>query len=229
MTSKKTWHDALDIFKADPGMRLKLSKPFIVGERTYATDTYRAISIKCAYTGHYDTMEENRRIAEIFEEIRGYMQSERVGVVDLSEILEEIQPLKTAKKQERKDIKCKECGGSGTSECPHCNQDMDCEECDGDGNAVEWVDTDIPDFPDETYINITIPGEVEKSTNVQATFLSDLIEVWQIFGKPEVKLHIRNLKDPAYFTMISKKDKWEVEVIIMPVTSENVVRTFFTK
>lgn len=228
MDDKKNWHDALSLFCADQEVRPAISKPFIVDDRTYCTDTFHAISLKCAYTGHYDAAENNRRIADIFTEIRDYMQTQANGKVNMQEIEAALPKHKTGKLQKKVVVKCKNCRGSGNTTCYHCDSEIECTDCDGTGGKAEWIDTDIPYFEDEgAYMMITIPGETEKSTNLAMGFLENLVKVWDIFGRPPVTLRLRNLKDPAFFTMTSQ-DGLEVEVIIMPVAVENTLENFFT-
>lgn len=81
------------------------------------------------------------------------------GTIELSATVEEWVALEgEIKLPVHTVVKCDECDGTGTAECPHCEQDMDCEQCDGTGkvdgeelptpryvlvNGTTWFDTRI--------------------------------------------------------------------------------------
>lgn len=113
---------------------LRYERPFKQDEFTYATDAFKAIRIPLSiFDSPYITPAKDMpKIAGVYdvkkeEKTKDFTLSipDLLGAIALHDMYLDA------------NTRCRECSGTGTGECPHCEQDMECEDCGGTGKSGE--------------------------------------------------------------------------------------------
>lgn len=118
-------------------LKERLEQRLIVQGREVATDS-RLLLFRWPLAGgpRNDDDGGSSRMLRSVKELFAQLEAVSCGVEPL--VWPPAEQLPPPVVHERKQVRCEDCGGVGSSQCPHCDRDMECEQC--DGNGVVWRD-----------------------------------------------------------------------------------------